>query len=134
MMKKVKDNEAFSKLEHIHDYPVASLDMHALTSLLFMLQRMNEKHSSTSHLAAAHAKRSKLRIVNIQDFFHKRWRYFGTHKLVNYLSSFEKVSIPVEFIFPCINKHYIPIHHRFTCHFFVWQNVVITSITCLSVN
>ena len=82
MMKKLENNEAFSKFEHnIHDNPVASLDMHALTSLLFMLQRMNEKHPSTSYLAAEHAKRSKLRIVNIhektRDFFYKRWRTLG---------------------------------------------------------
>ena len=52
--KKTEDSDSISEVEYKHENLVASLDMHVLTSLLYMLQRMNEKQPSTCCLAAKH--------------------------------------------------------------------------------
>ena len=58
-MKKPEDSDSFSEVEYKHENPIASLDMHSLTSLLYMLQRMNEKHKSTCCLAARTSKKNQ---------------------------------------------------------------------------
>ena len=41
------------------------MSMHALTSLLYMVQRMSEKHTSTSYPAERQLKQNKLRVSRI---------------------------------------------------------------------
>ena len=44
-----------------------ALTMHVLTSLLYMLQRMNEKKTLPSYPAAKHKNHSKLLVTNIRE-------------------------------------------------------------------
>ena len=64
-MKKTEDSDSFSEVEYKHENPIASLDMHSLTSLLYMLQRINEMHPSTCYTTAKYPKHSKLSTVSI---------------------------------------------------------------------
>ena len=54
-------------MEHRHENPVTSLDMHVFTSLLYILQCMNEKHPSTCCLAAKRSKKQQIAVKEIRE-------------------------------------------------------------------
>ena len=59
--KKTEEREAFSELDRDMTIQSQVSNLHLLTSQLYMLQHMSEKHPSTSYPAATNRKFSKLR-------------------------------------------------------------------------
>ena len=76
-MNKNEDSDSFFEMEYKHENPVVGFDMRVLTSLLYVSQRMNEKHPSTCCSAAKHPKHSKLSIANIRE---KPVNFFGFYQ------------------------------------------------------
>ena len=65
--REIKDNDAFSKVEHRHNDPVSHLDYACSLRYRVRYDAISEKHPFTSCPTAKHPKHSKLSVSNIQE-------------------------------------------------------------------
>ena len=99
-------------MEHKHENSVACLDMHAFTSLLYVLLQLYERKAPINILSRSKAPKTQqvercqhARKASDVFCFYQPGRYISTHKLFAYWGFFAKVPVPVSFaILNCVLK------------------------------